>query len=141
MLNFICVISAVYLSCVLFTITSRIYHSPTHSFMELSPSREVANCAATQELPSILWNTKAHYRVHKSTPLVPSPSMINSIHTIRLYLSKRKKSKAIPVTGPEGPSRYERSRLPHYLDNRLTDGGKVVSLTRRPPFIPRKNSW
>jgi hypothetical protein len=23
------------------------------------------------------------------------------------------------------------------LDNRLTDGGKVVRLTRRPPFIPR----
>jgi hypothetical protein len=28
--------------------------------------------------------------------------------------------------------------LPHLLDNRLTDGGKVVSLTRRPPFTPRK---
>jgi hypothetical protein len=25
-----------------------------------------------------------------------------------------------------------------YLDNRFTDGGKVVSLTRRPPFTPRK---
>jgi hypothetical protein len=24
------------------------------------------------------------------------------------------------------------------LDNWLTDGGDVVSLTRRPPFIPRK---
>jgi hypothetical protein len=23
------------------------------------------------------------------------------------------------------------SRLPHFLDNRLTDGGEVVSLTRR----------
>jgi hypothetical protein len=28
--------------------------------------------------------------------------------------------------------------VPHYLDNRLTDGCKVVSLTRRPPFTPRK---
>jgi hypothetical protein len=26
--------------------------------------------------------------------------------------------------------------VPHYLDNRLTDGGEVVSLTRRLPFIP-----
>jgi hypothetical protein len=26
------------------------------------------------------------------------------------------------------------------LDNRLTDGGEVVSLTRRPPYIPRKIS-
>jgi hypothetical protein len=28
--------------------------------------------------------------------------------------------------------------LPHFLDNRLTDGGKVVILTRRPPFTPQK---
>jgi hypothetical protein len=26
----------------------------THSFMELSPSWEAANCAATQQLPSVL---------------------------------------------------------------------------------------
>jgi hypothetical protein len=28
-------------------------------------------------------------------------------------------------------------RFPHCLDSRLTDGGKVVSLTRRPPFTPK----
>jgi hypothetical protein len=27
---------------------------------------------------------------------------------------------------------------PHFLDNRLTDGGEVVNLTPRPPFTPRK---
>jgi hypothetical protein len=27
---------------------------------------------------------------------------------------------------------------PHLLDNRLTDGGEVVSLTCRAPFTPRK---
>jgi hypothetical protein len=30
------------------------------------------------------------------------------------------------------------SRLPHFLDNQLTDGGEVVSLTRWPLFTPRK---
>jgi hypothetical protein len=48
-----------------------------------------------------------------------------------------KKGKAIPVTGHRGPWGCETSRLPHFLDNRLTDGGEVFSLTRRPPFTPR----
>jgi hypothetical protein len=39
-----------------------------------------------------------------------------------------KKGKAIPVAGREGPYICESSRLPHFLDNRLTDGGEVVSL-------------
>jgi hypothetical protein len=30
---------------------------------------------------------------------------------------------------------------PTFLDVRLTDGGKVVSLTRLPPFTPQEDSW
>jgi hypothetical protein len=48
------------------------------------------------------------------------------------------KGKAIPVTGCEGPEGCETSRLPHFLDNRLTDVGDVIRLTRRQPFTPRK---
>jgi hypothetical protein len=50
-------------------------------------------------------------------------------------------SKAIPVTGSGGPQGCETLRFPQYLDNRLTDGGKVVSLTRRPLFTPQEGSW
>jgi hypothetical protein len=62
--------------------------SLTHSLMELSPSWEAANCAATQELPSILWNPKVYYRVNKSIQLDPILSQINPIRTIPSYLSK-----------------------------------------------------
>jgi hypothetical protein len=46
------------------------------------------------------------------------------------------KGKAIPVAGNEGPQGCKTSRLPHFLDNPLTDSGEVVSPTRRPPFTP-----
>jgi hypothetical protein len=29
-------------------------------------------------------------------------------------------------------------RIPHFLENRLTEDGEVVSLMRRPLFTPRK---
>jgi hypothetical protein len=46
--------------------------------------------------------------------------------------------KGISVTGREGPYGCETSRPPHFLDNQLTDGGKVISLTCQLPFTPRK---
>jgi hypothetical protein len=48
------------------------------------------------------------------------------------------KGKAIPVTGREGPQGSEMSRFQCFLDNRLTDGSKDVSLTLQPPFTPGK---
>jgi hypothetical protein len=39
------------------------------------------------------------------------------------------------------PWRPIESRNPHYLNNRLIDGGYVVSLTRRPHFTPRNIFW
>jgi hypothetical protein len=37
---------------------------------------------------------------------------------------------------------YMAQRLPHFLDNRLTDGVEVVSLTRRPAALySQEDSW
>jgi hypothetical protein len=47
--------------------------------------------------------------------------------------------KAIPVTGCGGLYGCEMLRIPHCVDNRLTDGGKVVSPTHRPHFTPQKH--
>jgi hypothetical protein len=53
--------------------------------------------------------------------------------------SKSIKSKANPITGSVDPYGCETPRLPHFLDNRLTNSGKVVSLTRRLAALsPRK---
>jgi hypothetical protein len=46
--------------------------------------------------------------------------------------------KAIVLTGDGGPYSCETSRLPHFRDNRLKNGGDVVSLMRRPSFTPKK---
>jgi hypothetical protein len=52
--------------------------------------------------------------------------------------------KSVPVTGHGDLLDCETSRLPHFLDNLLTDGGEVVSLKGRTPFIappPQEDSW
>jgi hypothetical protein len=54
-------------------------------------------------------------------------------------ISRKSKSKAIPVTGCGGLWDCEMLRIPHCLDNRLIDGGKVVSPTRQPHFTPQKH--
>jgi hypothetical protein len=44
----------------------------------------------------------------------------------------------MPATGCGGLLGCEMLRIPHYPDNRLIDGNKVVSPTHQPHFTPQK---
>jgi hypothetical protein len=57
-------------------------HSWSWDLLEKLPS----NCAATQELLSILWNSKVHYHVYESPLLFPILSQINPDYTFPSYL-------------------------------------------------------
>jgi hypothetical protein len=57
--------------------------------MELSITQEATSCAATWELPSILWNRKVHYHIHKSFPLVPMLNQTIPVNTTPHAISPR----------------------------------------------------
>jgi hypothetical protein len=69
------------------------------------------------------------------TKLLPGSALIKSVIIIIIIIINKVKlflEQAVKVY------RIEMSRLPHFLGNRLRDGGKFVSLTRLPPFTPTK---
>ena len=50
------------------------------------------------------------------------------------------KGKAVSLQAWSGPEGYGKLRFPDFMTT-AQDGGKVVSLTHRPPLPPRKYSW
>jgi hypothetical protein len=74
----------------------------------------------------------------KTVHALDSAATVTGGHHTLLTLIK---GKAIPVTGRGRPQGCERSRLPQFLKNRLTDGGEAVSLKRPGALYPQEDSW
>jgi hypothetical protein len=71
---------------------------------------------------------------HRDTLESQAKPHTSSAQVVVTKMIRSKKSKAIPVTGLGGLWGCEMLRIPHCLDNRLTDGGKVISPTHPPQF-------
>jgi hypothetical protein len=56
--------------------------------MELSTTREILCCLDTRQFPSILWNPKALYQIHKSSSPVPILSQTNQVQITPSHLHK-----------------------------------------------------
>jgi hypothetical protein len=92
-------------------------------------------------------NVTAHHSAHHDPPPLQHPSSqhrsselrrnsaaLQTHLTLSVNLSVRSfcdDQEAIPATGRGGLYGYEMLRIPHCLDSRLTDGGKIVSPANR----------
>ena len=56
------------------------------------------------------------------------------IHLV-FFVKHKKKGKAVPLQAWSGPEGSMKLRFPHFITT-AQDGGKVVSLTHRPPLPP-----
>jgi hypothetical protein len=73
--------------------------------MQHSRSRQAKSYSFNKEIPSILWNPKAHYRVHNSFSLVSILSQMNPVNTFPDYLCKIRFNIILPhkLSLPNGP--------------------------------------
>ena len=78
-------------------------------------------------IPSLLF-------VEPGFPISPTSSSLS-----RMLSFVKKKGKSVPLQAQSGPEGSRKLRLPDFVTT-AQDGGKVVSLTHRPPLPPRKYS-
>ena len=97
--------------------------------MERIRSWEANRFSTTQEISEILWNSKVHYRIHKSPP---------PVHVLSQGFKKQiKESLYRPMQALKVPAGWGS----HVSSQSAYEGGKVVSHMCRPPLTPRKYSW
>jgi hypothetical protein len=96
---------------------------------EQSPSWEANRFVAIQEIPSILWNPKFHYRIHNCPPPISLLSQPNPVHTPTSHFLKIHRNIKLPST--PGSSQGSISLgFPH-------QNSIHASLLSHPCYIPR----
>jgi hypothetical protein len=51
----------------------------------------------SQEILRFLWNTNVHYHIHKNSPLIPTLSLMNPIHTFSTYFPQIHSNIILPL--------------------------------------------
>jgi hypothetical protein len=78
------------------------------------------------------------YRSHRQAFGRISKSGQQEFCVVIAYVARNTGKVKLSLYRPWRPLGLREVEAPTFLDNRLTDGGKVVSPTRRPLFTPRK---
>ena len=89
-----------------------------------SPSSEANRFSASHESPHILWNPKAHYRIHKCPPPVPILSQLDPLYTPTPYFLR---SYQVISRGPRFLLQVTRKRICY--------NGKELSARRPNPKL------
>jgi len=82
-------------------------------------------------------NYAMHFMQHSETLCTMNSKLELNLNT---QFDVNKKGKAAPLQAWTGQEGSRKLRLPDFVTT-AQDGGKVVSLTHRPLFTPRKYSW
>jgi hypothetical protein len=92
----------------------------------------------------LLWTQQALNIKVLYVRLFPKSRSVQNSHMFvclwRMPREKGKKGKAVPLQAWSGPGGSSTLRFPDFMKT-AQDGGKVVSLTHRPPLPPRKYTW
>ena len=99
----------------------RLLPKKQHTYLLLAWSRvlleKLTGFAANQEIPPILWNTKAHYRTHKDPPPVPILNQLLPVPTTPSHFLKIHLNSILPSTSwsPQWPLplRFPQQNLLH----------------------------
>ena len=88
-----------------------------------------------KEVDRLLWCLKFSTVFIRTDHLTASLGHLHPIYNLEHYLFKIKNGKAVPLQAWSGPEGSRKLRFPDFMTT-AQDGGKVVSLTRRPPLPP-----